>query len=300
MKNVIAILFICIGYTAYSQTVLNDYEYIIIPKKFESFKNTNEHQSSTLIKHLFNGKGFNAIYDDALPNELNSNRCLGLLAELQDDSSLFTTKTTIVLKDCNDKTVFTSMQGISKEKQYKEAYSEAIREAMRSFNGTNYAYNGKSKKNEPITVSFKNDVKELEGEKADKMASIESAKEEVKSKDSEIVTEVATETKQYYKDNTPVDSKIKKAEKEVPAFKKLEIKKSIAKDIWYAQATDNGFQLVDSTPKVRMNLLKSSADNVFMAKTDTKNGMVYKKDGSWIFEYYENDNLVQEELNIKF
>lgn len=300
MKTFIALLFVCIGYSAYAQTNLNDYKYIIVPKKFDSFKETNEFQTSTLIKYLFNGKGFNVVYDDALPSDLNTNRCLGLLVELQDDSSLFTTKTIIVLKDCNDNTVFTSMQGTSKEKEYKQAYTESIREAMRSFNGVEYAYTGKSEKNEAVTVSFRNDVKKLDENKVDEMSNIESAKMEEKGGDSKIVAEEATDTTQYYKDNTPVDSNIKKAEKEITTFKKVELKKPNVDDIWYAQATNVGFQLVDSTPKVRMNLLKSSVDNIFMGKTDTKNGIVFQKEGSWIFEYYENDKLVQEELNIKF
>ncbi|WP_339657185.1 hypothetical protein [uncultured Maribacter sp.] len=299
MKTIIALLFVCIGYSANAQTNLNDYKYIIVPKKFDSFKETNEFQTSTLIKYILKGKGFNVVYDDALPSDLNSNRCLGLMVNLQDDSSLFTTKTIIVLKDCNDNTIFTSMQGTSKAKQFKEAYTESIREAMRSFNGIDYAYNEKSEKNETVTVSFRNDVKKLDKEKIDEISNVESAKVQEES-NSKIVSEEATDTTQYYKDNTPVDSNIKKEERETTTFKKVALKKLNVNDIWYAQATNVGFQLVDSTPKVRMNLLRSSADNIFLGKTDTKNGIVYQKEGSWIFEYYENDKLVQEELNIKF
>tara|TARA_R110002126_G_scaffold242434_1_gene385615 strand:- start:324 stop:1226 length:903 start_codon:yes stop_codon:yes gene_type:complete len=300
LKTIIALLFVCIGYSAYAQTNLNDYKYIIVPKKFDSFKETNEFQTSTLIKYLFTGKGFNVVYDDALPNDLNSNRCLGLMTNLQDAGNLFTTKTSIVLKDCNNNIVFTSMEGTSKEKQFKAAYTEAIREAMRSFNDTDYAYNGKSEKNEAVTVSFRNDVKKLDEDKADEMSSKESVKVEENGVDSKIVSEEATESTQYYKDNSPVDSNIKKVEKETTTFKKVELKKLNVDDIWYAQATNIGFQLVDSTPKVRMYLLKSSSDTIFMGKTDTKNGIVYQKEGNWIFEYYENEKLVQEELNIKF
>tara|TARA_R110002051_G_scaffold302135_1_gene370417 strand:- start:12646 stop:13566 length:921 start_codon:yes stop_codon:yes gene_type:complete len=304
--------------STFAQADLNDYKYIIVPKKFDAFRNVNEHQTSTLIKYLFAGKGFNVVYDDSLPEDLKLNRCLGLVTSLQDDSSMFTTKTIVNLIDCNAQTVYSSMQGSSKVKEYKEAYSIAIRESMRSFNNMDYAYNGTSSKSETITVSFKNDVKKLDVSKAEKVTEVEKATKVEKVTDVEQVTEVeqvnadvqpqnnvvvveeATESTQYYKNNAPVNSTIKKAEKETPAFKKLEINKSIVNDIWYAQATSNGFQLVDSTPKIRMNLLKSSTDNVFMAKTDAKNGMVYQKEGSWIFEYYENDKLIQEELNIKF
>ncbi|WP_405410444.1 hypothetical protein [Maribacter sp. Asnod1-A12] len=298
MKTVIALLFTFIGLSSFAQTNLNDYKYIIVPKKFDAFKNMNQHQTSTLIKHLFTGKSFVAVYDDQLPEDLKVNRCLGLIADLQDDSNLFSTKTTINLIDCNDKVVFNSMQGISKEKEYKEAYNEAIKESMRSFNGMNYKYTAKDKKDQTVTVSFKNDVKKLDESKASKILKDEKANENAK-KVPAIISE-ETEKTQYYKDNTPIASNVKKTESEKSALKRLEVNRSVAKNIWYAQATDNGYQLVDSSPKVRMNLMKSSTDNVYMARTDTKNGMVYKKDGNWVFEYYENDRLVQEELNIKF
>mgnify|MGYP005820159867 CR=1 FL=1 len=300
MKIAIALFVFFMGLSTSAQTDLNDYKYIIVPKKFDGFKNVNEHQTSTLIKYLFTGKGFNTLYDDQLPDDLKLNRCLALQVDLQDDSTMFSTKTTINLKDCNGNIVFSTMEGLSKEKQYKEAYSEAIRESMRSFNAINYAYNGKSEKNETITVSFKNDVKWLDESSSNEVAQADSKKNEVHAKKEPEVIEKATETTQYYKDNAPVASDINKGKTEAPAFKKLEIKKPNVKDIWYAQPTENGFQLVDSTPQIRMNLLKSSAADVYMAKTDAKNGMVYKKDSTWIFEYYENDKLVQEELNIKF
>ncbi|WP_430427657.1 hypothetical protein [Maribacter litoralis] len=303
MKTVITILLTFIGYATFAQANLNDYKYIIVPKKFDAFKNMNEHQTSTLIKYLFTGKGFTTVYDDQLPEDLKFNRCLGVIADLQDDSTMFSTKTTINLIDCNDNIVYSSMQGISKEKQYKEAYNEAIRESMRTFNGVNYTYSGKNDKKDAVTVSFKNDVKKLDASKADKVVQ---AKKEMefeaaspKKKEPAVISK-ETEKTQYYKDNTPIKSNIEKATTEKPAFKSLEVNKSAIKDIWYAQATETGYQLVDSSPKVRMNLMKSSADNVYMAKTDTRNGMVYQKDGNWIFEYYENDTLVQEELNIKF
>lgn len=288
------------GFSGFSQTDLNAYKYIIVPKKFETFKNANEYQTSTLVKYLFTGKGFNATYDDDLPEDLKMNRCLGLMAYLEDESTMFTTKATIVLKDCNGLETFRSMQGSSKAKEYKEAYNEAIKEAMRSLNGVAYSYTGNSENQAPITVSFKNDVKKLDGDKTDTDTAMAPKKKQVKLDPNPAVTQIATETTQYYKDMAPTESNIIKGAEEKPSPKILDAKKREGDDIWYAQATENGYQLVDSSPKVRMRLLKSSADNVFMAQTDTKNGMVFQKEGNWVFEYYENDQLVQQELAIKF
>ena len=66
----------------------------------------------------------------------------------------------------------------------------------------------------------------------------------------------------------------------------------------YAQAVDNGFQLVDSSPKVVYRIKNTSMDNVFLV--EGKNATLYKKDNQWVMEYYENDILKQDVLNIKF
>ncbi|MBO9564015.1 MAG: hypothetical protein J7621_14625 [Niastella sp.] len=68
----------------------------------------------------------------------------------------------------------------------------------------------------------------------------------------------------------------------------------------YAQATANGFQLIDTTPKIVMSLLKTSAADSFIATKGTSNGIVFKKNGEWVFEYYLENKLIAEKLLIKF
>ncbi|MGC1516009.1 MAG: hypothetical protein WA810_10580 [Maribacter sp.] len=299
------LVFALIAYAGFSQDVLNEYKYIIVPKRFEAFRTSNQHQSSTLIKYLFSERKFTVVYDDALPEDLLKDRCLGLSTDIVDESNMFNTKTAIVLKDCLGKEIFRTMQGVSREKEFKTAYTEAIKEAMNSFSYDGHAYNGKpsSKENEVIIVSFKNDVKQLNEQNVNKTNPSTSQTESMKNSSGQkgdVVTQVATETEQYYKDRTPVSSTIRQGNTETALLKPTQNGTPITSDLWYAQPTENGFQLVDSTPKVRMNLLKSSTDNVYMAQTDAKNGMVYQKEGQWIFEYYTEGQLVQEVLNLKF
>ncbi len=308
MKTILLSIFILFAYLGYGQNNLNDYKYIIVPKKFESFKNENQHQTSTLVSYLFSQKGFTTVYDDALPEDLNKNRCLGLKAILNDDSSMFSTKTQIALQDCNGELVFETNEGKSRIKNYKESYSEAIRSAMSSFDRIDYSYEENNQNAEPITVSFKNDVKKLE-EKAPDLKTSEAtvpSQEKMKEKAegrqpknvNPMVTQQATTENQLYESKEP---EVLSSESVVNhEIKKLTPKKIHPDDVWYAQSLPNGYQLVDSSPKIRMKLLKSSSDNVYMAQTDDKNGMVYQKEGKWVFEYYEGDKLVQEELNIKF
>lgn len=68
----------------------------------------------------------------------------------------------------------------------------------------------------------------------------------------------------------------------------------------YAQATANGFQLIDTTPKKVLTLFKTSVQDYFIADNGSANGVVLKKNGEWFFEYYKNDALVSEKLSIKF
>lgn len=66
----------------------------------------------------------------------------------------------------------------------------------------------------------------------------------------------------------------------------------------YAQSISNGFQLVDSSPKVVYTILRTSTKNVFIIKE--KNGIMHLKNSKWIAEFYEDGQLIQKELQIKF
>ncbi len=288
MKYFLIGIFLLSGLTGFSQTGLNDYKYIVVPKRFDAFKKENQYKTSTLIKHLFAKNGFNAVYEDALPEELSNNRCLGLLASINDESNMFTTKAIIVLKDCSSKEVFVSEKGDSKDKDYVSAYNEALKEAFESIRILDYKYAPKEGKNEPITVSFKNDVKTIEKNKV---------KESKNKVDKSVVKQVATPDTQLYKSNEPISSGIKKAEP-IQGGSESKVEKNTL--VLYAQEISNGFQLVDSTPMIRIKIFKSSMPNYYMAQTDDKNGIVYKKGGVWFFEYYEAGTLKKEELNIKF
>jgi hypothetical protein len=71
-------------------------------------------------------------------------------------------------------------------------------------------------------------------------------------------------------------------------------------NLLYAQPTENGFQLIDKTPKVVMKLLKTSRPDSFIAIKDTVQGTLNAKDNQWFFEYYKDDKLVSEKVSVKF
>jgi hypothetical protein len=72
------------------------------------------------------------------------------------------------------------------------------------------------------------------------------------------------------------------------------------KDVLYAQANANGYQLIDTSPKKVMTLLKTSQPDNFIADNGVEKGIVFRKNGEWFFEYYKDDKLVSQKLTIKF
>lgn len=70
--------------------------------------------------------------------------------------------------------------------------------------------------------------------------------------------------------------------------------------VLYAQATPNGYQLIDTTPRKALTLLKTSIEDHFIAEDGASNGIVFKKNGEWFFEYYKDNKLVSKQLHIKF
>jgi hypothetical protein len=328
LKNILLIVFVLVGYTGISQVGLNGYKYIIIPKTLGEFREENQYLTSTLLKYQFEKKGFTAVYDDALPQDLYMDRCLGLTAVLKDNSSMFSTKATIFLENCKGQQVFSSREGTNKIKEYTEAYRDVITVAMSSFdrlgydyeekpaaisyangindpkneasvvisntNGLNHPYKEKVVENKPITLSFKNDVKSLKGNSKE---SKETSDIDVKNR-SEVVKQRSSLENQSYKSMEPVVSDMKQAIPNVNI--KTKSNAVTGKETLNAQLIPNGYQLIDSELKVVMKLLNSSTENVFIGQAETKSGMVFQKNGIWVFEYYSGDNLIQEELNIKF
>lgn len=148
--------------TFYSLTLISQelnlekYKYIIVPTKFDFLKKADQYQTSSLVKFLFNKKGFTVFLDnEELPKEFIQNRCNALTAIAVDKSSLFTIKNALVIKDCFGKVVYESKAGSSKLKDYKRGYQEAIKAAFNTMSDFEFSYN-------PSKVDVVENVKEVE------------------------------------------------------------------------------------------------------------------------------------------
>lgn len=221
----------------------NDYKYIIVPVKYSFLDEPNKYNLNALTKMVFEKQGYQVFYEnDVLPEDLAVNRCNALYADMVGKKSMFVTRLVLELKDCSNQVVFTSVEGVSHEKEYKVAYVQAFRGVGKSIE------------------QLKSNPKPIQHIKAELTTT------------SELPVSAASATTIQNKNN----------------------------DLWYPQATAYGFQLVDKTPKVVMKLYKTSQNNFFIAQKDSKQGVVFNKNNQWWFEYYQNEFLVSEKLEVKF
>lgn len=68
----------------------------------------------------------------------------------------------------------------------------------------------------------------------------------------------------------------------------------------YVQPILNGFQLINSEPKVIYKIYKTSTKDFYIATKGTINGVFFSKNKEWFFEYYQNEKLISDIVEVKF
>jgi hypothetical protein len=254
MKKIAVSILLLFVTISFGQTV-NNYKAVIVPVKYEWLKIENQYRLNTLTKFNLEKAGFTVFYNkESLPIEY-SNRCDVLFANVEKENGFLISKLFITLKDCNDRLVFKSEVGKSREKDFKAAYAEALNEAFESVNALKYKYSGVPEKHENNQTN-----------------SVTTTQSEQKTIGNQAASTVVSSLP------TSVDTA----------------------DLLYAQPTATGYQLIDKTPKVVMKLLKTSQQNAFIAIKGEIQGSLIFKENQWYFEYYKNDILVSEKINVKF
>ena len=249
MKTSLLLTALLFTITAYSQNSLNNYQYVLVPAKFNFSKADNQYGLNALTKLLLEEKGLMAfVGNEKLPPELAANRCNALNAEVVEKNGLLVTKLTLLLKDCQGNIIFKSKEGKSRDKEFQTAYDEALRDAFSSLKDVPYKY------------------------------------------------EAPTVTQPQQAITSPAVSSAAAAPAPAPASPAI----TETTGVLYAQATSNGYQLIDTTPKKVLTLLKTSMQDYFITEDGVSNGMVFKKNGEWFFEYYKDNKLISQKLPIKF
>ena len=254
MKTKFLFLVVLISSCCIAQSV-NDYKAVLIPLKFDFTKIDNQYRLATLSKFNLNKAGFQAYYDNEQVPKENNDRCSLLYFDVVKEKSFLTTKVYITFKDCDRKIIFKSDIGMSKEKDYQLAYTEALNTAFVSVYALQYKYNNGGS----MVVSGPNLQNVSKG-----ITEVGSTSEPVK----QVVIS----------QNTIVDSS----------------------KMLYAQPTATGFQLIDSTPKVMMKVYYTSRKDSFIAIKGNTQGVLITIDNQWFFEYYLNDILISEKVDVKF
>ena len=285
MKKILIIFLAVVSVSSsFAQKSLNDYKYVIVPYKYDFVNEKDKYQLNSLSQFLFNKYGFEAIMEDAeFPMDLAKNRCLGLRSDVLKEKGLFQTKLKVQLKDCDGNIVYTTKIGSTREKNFKTAYTLALRGAFEDFETVNYKYQPNENILARASVSSEEDSNE----------EIQKLKEEINT-----LKEKQTQAKEI------PEKKVTKEEIKKPTMVTGKEVKQVVKqgepeiNILYAQKIENGYQLVDKTPKVVMIMLETNLENVFLVKNE--NAIVYKEDGFWYLSKNDGKQVTVKTLNIKF
>ena len=273
MKNFFQFLVLFFAINSFSQSV-NDYKAVIVPLRFEFMKTDNQYRLATISKFNLTKAGFIAFYsNESISSEYN-NRCSLLYFDVVKEKAFLATKLHVFLNDCNGKSIFISESAYTKEKDTQLAYTEVLNKAFESIYSLQYKYNG--------------------GMSLDR---ITSQSETRTMPSATVITPVVSAVVPVVAVPVAAIIPTKVVEKKVVEAKIQEVQ---IPNLLYAQATATGFQLIDSTPKVVMKLLKTSQENSFIAIKGTIQGSLILKDNQWYFEYYQNDKFISEKIDVKF
>lgn len=150
MKRFFALLVLFTSVSALAQTSVNDYQFVVIPSRFEVQSDANQYRLNTLSKKYLLDAGFNPVHETMMTDGQINHRCDHLYMDVLKVKSMLTVKVKILFRDCRNNIIFESAEGRSKEKDYEKGYQEALKEAFESVKQLGYAYNGK---NSATTVS---------------------------------------------------------------------------------------------------------------------------------------------------
>lgn len=235
MKKIVLLLVLSFSFQGFSQ-VLNKYQYVVVPTKFDFMKVENEHRLNTIVKNKLEKMGFIAYYENNIPLEVAQKSCEILKVDLVKGGTFVWTKMNLIFKDCQGKVVFQSDEGKSKDKDFKIAYTECTDQIFESLFALKYKFQETPEK----TIIIKNEVKSIENQ-------VESTN-----------------------------------------------------DILIAEKTPSGFVLKNNQNQTVYKVTLTGKSDLFLAQRGQNNGMLYLKDGNWIFEYTNNDQLFTEIVKIKF
>lgn len=139
--NLIAI-FVASQTLLIAQTNLDQYKYVSVPNRFDFMKSSDQFQISSLAKFLLAKNKFTVLENlEKYPADLAANQCLLLNLNVEQIKGFLKTKLEVQFLNCKNQVVFKSDIGMSREKDFKTAYHQALRAAFSSVSEANYKFN---------------------------------------------------------------------------------------------------------------------------------------------------------------
>jgi cell division septation protein DedD len=282
MKAPVIFLLTLLTVAGHSQNTINSYKYVILPQRFEFLRADDQYSLNTTTKSLLEEKGFTVLWSNGnLPPAVAANKCTALVTEVTQRKAMFSTNLTVVLKDCLGNTIFKSKEGKSREKEFYIAYDHALRDAFTSLNDVPYKYDS--------TLSAQS--AQLPQQPVQMQQPTQTQPQQPAQPQPAQPQQQPAQPQPAQPQQQPTQPQPQPAS----APTATEITGTL-----YAQAIPNGYQLIDTSPKKVLTLLKTSTQDYYLAQSATFTGLVFKKNGDWLFEYYKDDKLISQKLDIKF
>ncbi|MDT0646253.1 hypothetical protein RM545_06090 [Zunongwangia sp. F260] len=269
MKIAILSIALILTLTTVKAQNLNEYKYVVVPESFGFLDTPNEYQLNALTKFLFEKNGFKTLMkSEQKPFDLEANVCLGLYANVEEDSNLFVTKLVVLLENCNGEVVFRTEEGTSREKEFKAAHHEALREAFKSLEEIEYKYA----------------EKDAETSGKDAITAVAAVR-------GEVVTEIPGENPQIAVESEQEDEEI---EEEVTGNEVTEENGDyyvLDNAVYFLEESNSGFSFFQKgMAEPFASLIKSEGQDSFIYSSITKQGLAYfDTEGNLVVEYFDKN-----------
>jgi hypothetical protein len=93
--------------------------------------------------------------------------------------------------------------------------------------------------------------------------------------------------------------KVVKENKDEVQNQSLNSESSVSSQL-FAQPITNGFQFINAEPKVIYKIYITSLKDLYIAAKGSLQGVLISKNNEWFFEYYQNEKLLSEKVEVKF
>lgn len=275
----ISVFFMLFASKGLAQGDINAYKYIIVPTIYNFLNGPDQYQLNSLTKFLFEKHGITTFMaDEEFPQELNSNRCLALQADVEKHKGFLITKLQVHLRDCNNKLVLSSEIGQSREKEFEKVYNLALRDAFKSLDNLDYTYT-------PIVGA------------QSQSANVASAVEETSATQQEIERlrkEVeALKEVQSQRVETP---QLPVAEVAIPVSENDEEILQTGQTL-QANPAENGYTITSGS-RLLYHLVFSGKEDVYIVKG--QDAIVYKMNNAWMIATATDSGVSMKMLNVKF